>query len=56
MHCTGGGTWANVGDYLATISNEHSQDLFEKDKPETLGVRKALGLKAIGYDNIAISS
>ena len=35
------------------ISNQLSQDLFEKDKPETVGVRKALGLKSIGYDNLA---
>jgi DNA (cytosine-5)-methyltransferase 1 len=35
------------------ISNQLSQDLFENDKPETIGVRKALGLSNIGYDNLA---
>lgn len=32
---------------------ENSLTLFEKDLPETLGVREALGLTDIGYDNLA---
>lgn len=38
---------------LDNVTNDKVLDLFEIDKPKTMGVRKALGLPDIGFDSLA---